>query len=191
PNATLRFAPAHKEFQGSFFAQSIQVEPDLTLSYVPFAHWGRVFPAIPKADCISVQNSVVRAARFSYENHLDTVTTIPRGARNQVTPTPPSGFEPPEDFLPGEHFYWTSFEGDHVVWQVEAARATVNLQTRPCESDDYPVSVADPGAPIDPISVSAPNSAALASAVADRPPVTPAAPPTSGTGQVQQAFTGP
>lgn len=174
PNASLRFAPLNPgEFAGSFFADSIyQAEPGLTITHVPFRHWGRVFGPVPKAECVTVQNAVTRSARFTYENQLETSTIVPHGPRNHVTPTPPPGFEPPTEFLPGVHSYWVAFEGDEVVWQLDVFRAVATLDLPRCELDDFPTTLRDPDLPVDSISVSRPNSVVLADSIPDRPPVT-------------------
>lgn len=197
-NAQLRFAPLNPgTFTGSFFAGSIyQAEPGLTFVHAPFKHWGRVFTAVPKAECVTVQNATTRSARFSYKNELTTTSNVPHGPRNQVTPTPPAGFEPPTALLPGVHSYYVPFEGTQVTWQLEVWRAVANLDLRRCDASDFPIGQEAADAPIDPLSVSRPNAVALADAIPERPSVAPAPAPLtmdaqmSRLGAAQQAFTG-
>jgi hypothetical protein len=191
PNGTLRFAPAFKEFRGSFFAKAVEAEPDLTLTFVPFNHWGRIFPPVPKAECVTVQNAVTRSARFSYENPLATATVVPRGSLNRVTPTPPPGFEPPTEFLPGSHSYWVPFQGNAVTWELNAFQAVADLTTRRCAVGDFPISQGDPDAPIDPISVSRPSSGVLAGAIADRLPISTSTANGANASVQASFFTGP
>lgn len=114
PHATLRFAPAHKEFYGSFFAKDLLVEPDLAVVHVPFKHWGHVFPPVPFVTCVSQVAVGKYAALFGYENPLDTVEVVPRGSQNFLTPVVDSpDSEPLTVFQPGrfDQGFWSLLPG--------------------------------------------------------------------------------
>lgn len=147
PNATLRFAPAHRSFEGSWFAKAIEVEADVTLSAAPFAHWGLVFPPSPLVICILQTGPDQFSALFGYENRVPDVIEVPLGAGNFLEPLPATpDREPPTIFQPGrvEHGFWSSLVGTEGAWNLGGQRAAASASSTPCDVDAFPEPIASP-----------------------------------------------
>ena len=92
PKAAVRLAPAHRTFTGAIWAKSLEIEPDLTLQFVPFAHWERVYPQlfmIP-GDRPSLPNALAQA-------RVPAPGTAPVGApagQSKFRMLDPSGYVP-------------------------------------------------------------------------------------------------
>lgn len=161
PNGTLRLAPAHKQFTGSLIAKALQLEPDLTITFEAFDHWGFLLPPIPEVDCVSEKWEGHWVAKLSYENQLDEIVEIPVGPHNQPIPEPTNRPWPTE-FQPGKHSFWTPFGGGTTFsWRLGTTEVVATPEVRRCTSEDYTAIKVFDGI-IDPVSPSHPSAAALA-----------------------------
>jgi hypothetical protein len=137
PNATLRLAPAFKTFDGAFFGKAIQVEPDLTINHVPFAHWADIFPVVPSVVCVTRFTDTNFSAKFAYTNSLDVPVAIPFGSGNSFNPPVILGAGP--TFQPGTHDFWVPYSGGSLAWTLSGTTVTATHGTTPtCTDDDYP-----------------------------------------------------
>ncbi|MGB7214637.1 MAG: hypothetical protein WBE98_06320, partial [Gammaproteobacteria bacterium] len=131
PNATLRFAPANKTFAGSFFAKSIELEPDLTVRHVPFAHWGMVLLPTPFIECVNQFDSTHFNAVVGYDNQLGIPVSVPAGANNFFDPP---NANPPTDFQPGIHHdaAVVPFTPPSLTWSVGGRTAVASSASPRC-----------------------------------------------------------
>jgi hypothetical protein len=125
-------------FRGSFFAESIEVGPQATVTREPFAAWSFLFPPLPLVACVARFDAQHANALWSYENPLDVAVTVPQGEQNNLS----IGGQPPVTvFEPGRHegVGWTFFAGGQVAWTVAGTAAKADaLTSKRCAFGDLP-----------------------------------------------------
>jgi hypothetical protein len=138
PNGVLRLAPANKTFQGSFFGKDVQVEPDLIIKQVPFAHWGIIFQVKPIVECVTLFGPGRAVGVFGYENQANATVPIVKGSNNELIPA--ADVPLPESFLPGRQKgqVLAPFSGSSVVWKLAGSTAQADSSVRRCDLADLP-----------------------------------------------------
>lgn len=140
PNATIRFAPvAGTGYTGSFFARSVDIQPDSVVSLKTFAGWGTLFPVPdprptdlhPRVTCVTQQGGT-SIALFGYVNDSFKRQRVAIGPNNAFSPAP-IGRGQIQGFLIGsdEPAFATAFTGS-VTWTLPGGSATANAQSPAC-----------------------------------------------------------
>jgi hypothetical protein len=153
PGAGLKLLPVgNPGYRGSFFAQTIDVQPGSGFTLDPSTQWGALIPPTPILECvIPPAPGMAATAVFGYNNPLDTATTVAGGPTNHLVPIPPGGRIPGPVFLPGLHHaaFMAQFYGSTLAWTLGAQTAIANANSSPrCSAATYPfvgVPGLDPG----------------------------------------------
>lgn len=114
PDANVRLAVGATSHLGAFFAKELQLDPDVRLTFRPFAGWDDItFDVTPTFQCAGTMPNGARFANFGYENPNRRPVTMPVGTDNRFNPDTANRGQP-TTFLPGKHPYafavaWINF----------------------------------------------------------------------------------
>lgn len=103
PNASLRLGVGNTVHTGQLFGKALQLDPDVKLNLVPFAHWDQFsFNVVPKFECVQSRPDGTFAAVFGYNNPGNSPVTVNVGTNNRFTTGAENRLQP-TTFLPGEN----------------------------------------------------------------------------------------
>lgn len=146
PNSRVRLAVGGTPHRGTVFAKEVELDPDVKLTFVPFANWAAVgIDVTPRFECYQARSDGKVAAIFGYSNPTSVPVTVPIGADNKFT-TGAADRGQPSAFLPGSYSraFAVAYSSGSLSWTVNGAVASVaGLPSDPARQCPQPsVSVA-------------------------------------------------